>query len=345
MQDATVPGLLTRLPAPPRKAVLLGEPRLGAYICLTPALRALRAALPDTEMVMITDATLRDLSRRTPYLDRFLPFPPLEGAHHARDVRPLTTFLQQMQEENFDLAIQLHGYGLWSCPFFVLLGAQVNAGFTGPADLPGLMEAALPFPREGHFVDRVLALTTFLGAPARGRATEFPLAEEDHRAARTLLAQAKPPLIGIHPSARNWQRQWPTRRFAELAVSLQARQRGTIVLLGERADADVEQIAGSIEGPCLNLAGRTPLPLLGAVIAHLSLLITNDTGPAHIGYALQTPTITLFDSHARTLFWPPEQGPFHALSCMGHEGEHGAGRCLRSIRVEQVIRKAGEILP
>lgn len=343
MHDPTVPGILTRLSPSPRKAILLGEPRLGAFICMTPALRALKGALPETEMVMITESALRDLALRSPYLDRFIAFPPLEGAHHARDARHLTAFFQQMQEEHFDLAVQLHGYGLWSCPFFVLLGAQAHVGFVGPADLPGLMEAAIPFPTEGHFIDRVLALTHFLGAPALGRETEFPLEAADHVAARSLLASAKPPLIGIHPSARNWQRQWPAERFAAMASALQQRTQGTIILLGTRADVAVSQIASNVPG-CLNFAGKTPLPILGALISQLSLLMSNDTGPAHIGYALQTPTITLFDSPDKTLFWPPERGPFHTLTCMGHEGEHGEGRCLRSITVEQVLRKAAEVL-
>jgi ADP-heptose:LPS heptosyltransferase len=345
MQTTAMPGILSRLPTLPSKVVVLGETRLGAYICTTPVFRALRAALPDSEIVMVTEAALRGLVCRAPHLDRFVEVPSLELAQHALDARRLTRFFQTMQEEDFDLGIQMHGYGLQSSPFFVLLGARINVGFVGPRDMPGIMDAALPFPRQGHVIERYLELATFLGAPACGRETEFPLLEEDEAASESLLGSMPLPLIGIHPGARSSQRQWPSERFAAAAVGLQERAGGTIVILGNASDhSAAECIDRNVQGRCLNLVGRTSLPVLGAIIKRLSILLSNDSGPAHIAYALGTPAVVLFASQTKTPFWPPEDGPFRPLLCASPDGEGSGNNALNAIPVTHVLASAKEIM-
>ena len=73
------------------------------------------------------------------------------------------------------------------------------------------------------------------------------------------------------------------------------------------------RVASGIGSGCLNLAARTSLPVLGAVIAQLSVLLTNDSGPAHIAYALRTPTVTIWGGEDLERYGPPREGPFRAL--------------------------------
>jgi len=95
MNDPSVPGLLSRLPEPPHKIILLRASRIGDFLCATPAFRALRKALPGTEITMITLPVLQDLVMRSPDLDRFVAFPgfpegtesPLIGLHPQRGTR------------------------------------------------------------------------------------------------------------------------------------------------------------------------------------------------------------------------------------------------------------------
>ncbi len=66
MTDPFAPGLLQRLSEPPRKVVLLRASRIGDFLCTTPAFRALRAALPEAEITIITLPLLLDLVERSP---------------------------------------------------------------------------------------------------------------------------------------------------------------------------------------------------------------------------------------------------------------------------------------
>lgn len=354
--DPFQPGLLTRMPEPPRKVALLRASRIGDFLCTVPALRALRVALPQAEITMITLPMLRDLVVRSPYLDHFAAFPGFPGiAEQLFDARCAVSFLREMQEQHFDLAIQLQGSGVNSNPFMLLLGAQYTAGFVRDGDAPGKLDAALPIPIEGHEVQRMLALTTFLGAPSQGEEMEFPLWPEDVAAAQTLLSGLERPLFGLHPCARDATRRWSLERFAAVGARLQYQHGGTVVILAEAEESAVaERVAAQIRtsgGACANLAGQTSLPVLGALIAQLAVLITNDTGPAHIAYALAAPTVTIVGGGNPYAYAPPAHGPYrflaHPVPCRpcSYAACPIGYPCLEAITVQQVIEAAEDMLP
>ena len=345
MNDPFLPGILSRLPELPRKVALMRASRIGDFICATPAFRALRMALPNAEITLIGMPFVKELMVRLPYIDRFFPFPGFPGmAEQFFDARKALQFFQQMQAEQFDLAIQMHGSGVYSNPFTLMLGARVTAGFVREGDSPGRLEAALPIPVKMHEVRRVLALTTFLGASPQGEETEFPLLTEDMEAAAVLLAGVEKPLIGLHPAAREATKRWAPERFMAVGRELQQRYGGTVVVLGgweERLLA--ESIAENIGKSCLNLAGKTSLAVLGGVISQLCVLITNDSGPAHVAYALGTPTVTVFGGTDPTVWGPLKSDRnrilAHEIPCRPCDyGECPVEyTCLEKVAVQQVI--------
>lgn len=352
MTDPFAPGLLSRLREAPRKVALVRASRIGDFLCAVPALRALRAALPAAEMTMITLPLLRDLAVRSPYLDRYVPFPGFPGlAEQFFDARRAVSFFRRMQEERFDLAVQMQGSGVYSNPFTLLLGARATAGFVRPGDAAGPLDAALPLPEGVHEVRRVLALSGFLGAPACGEELEFPLWPQDHAAAERLLEGAACPLIGLHTGARDRTRRWALDRFAAVGQEMQRRHGGTVVIVGgpeERVAG--ESVAGALDGPCLNLAGQTSLAELGAVIARLSVLVTNDSGPAHIAYALDVPVVTIFGGGSPALNGPLRPGPHrvltHDVPCRpcGYTTCPVGYPCLEHVLAPHVVTAAEEVM-
>ncbi len=351
MNDPFAPGLLARLPEPPRKIALLRASRIGDFICATPALRALRHALPDAEITMITLPILRNIAVRSPHLDRYAAFPGFPGiAEQFFDARQAIQFFQDMQGQRFDLALQMQGSGIYSNPFTLLLGAKTTAGFVRPGDAAGLLNAALPYPDQIHEIRCVLALTSFLGIPTQGEELEFPLWPQDHAEAAALLANARPPLIGLHPAAREMSRRWPIERFAKVGTRLQQQHGGTVVILGEQEERETgAQLAQQLGEPYLNLIEKTSLVTLGAVIDRLAVLITNDTGPAHIAYALTTPTITIFGAGNPATNGPLQPGPFrvlaHSVPCRpcGYETCPIDYPCLDGVTVAMAVLAANSV--
>ncbi len=349
------PGLLHRLECPVRKVVVLRASRLGDFICATPALRALRLALPKAEITIITLPLLRDLAIRLPSLDRYEAFPGFPGiAEQLFEPRRTLRFLERMQAERFDLAIQLQESGLHSNPFVLMLGARYTAGFVRDSTWASRLDAALPIPLEGHEARRLLALTTFIGASARGEETEFPLWQQDCQAADELLQNARPPLIGLHPGARDSSRQWPPEHFVNTGIELRRRYGGTIVLLGGAEELMLaKRVADGIGQPCLNLAGQTPLATLGAVIARLTVLVGNNSGPVHIAYTMEIPAITITGQEDLHRYAPLQEGPFrmvlsqgtmHPLLLKQQSTDSLCGR-LEQVTPRQVVGAVEEVWP
>lgn len=346
------PHLLAHLSADPRKVVLLRASRIGDFLCASPALRALRMALPRAEISMITLPILKEIVARSPYLDRFIPFPGFPGlAEQFFNAPKAVKFLQEMQEEHFDLAIQMQGTGVNSNPFMLLLGARATAGFVRPGDSPGLLNAALPFPETAHEIRRVLALTTFLGAPSQGEELVFPLWPEDHAEAASLLCEIEAPFIGLHPSARDLSRRWFPERFAAVGNRLQERHGGTVVLLGDEEACEAgKRIEQELHVPFRNLIDRTTLSTLGGIMTRLSVMLTNDSGPAHIAYALRVPTVTIFGSSSPLINGPLQPGPFrvlaHPVPCRScNDPDCPAGlNCLQDVTAQEAGEAAEEIM-
>lgn len=352
MNDPFLSGLLFRLPEPPQKVALMRASRIGDFICATPALRSLRMALPNAEITWIGMPFVEELVVRSHHIDRFVPFPGFPGmAEQFFDPRQTVQFFQQMQAEQFDLAIQMHGSGVYSNPFTLMLGARVTAGFVREGDPAGRLDAAVPFPVNMHEVRRVLALTTFLGASFQGEETEFPLWVEDMEAATALLAGAEQPLIGLHPAAREATKRWAPERFIAVGTALQQRCGGTVVVIGGLEERSLAQsIAQNVGKACLNLAGKTSLAVLGGVISQLSILVTNDSGPAHVAYALGTPTVTIFggtdpaiwgalngDRHRVLAYKVPCRPCDSGVCLVGYT-------CLVNVTEQQVVEEAVQVM-
>ncbi len=331
-----IPGLLSALPRQPEQVALVCASRIGDYLCATPAIRALKARLPRAEFTLIALPFVREMAERNRNLEAFEPFPGFPGiAEQFFDARAAVAFFERMQRKRFDLAVQMHGSGVFSNTFTLMLGAGLTAGFVRKEDGPGRLDAALPWPASLHAALRALALAEFLGAPRQSEGCEFGLLPGDHAAASGLLRECKQPLIGLHPWAREEDKQWPADRFAAAGIALRNALGGTLVILGGPREGPAgEQMTQMTGLPAVNLAGRESIAEMGAVIARLAVLITNDSGPAHIAYALSAPTVTLFgktDPHE----WGPPERPIHktlrAPDCR-----------LSSIGIDAVVKAAME---
>jgi ADP-heptose:LPS heptosyltransferase len=271
--------------------------QLGDFLTAVPALRALRFAFPESEITMIGLPWLRSIaSRFGAYLDRVQDFPGFPGIDEVPyEPERTARFIQAQRRYGYDLALQMHGNGRVSNAFTHALGAPTTVGLTSEPDAAAGLTMTAPYP-DGPEVLRNLRVVELVGAAARGTELEFPLFAEDRREAQELLKPVhRRFVIGIHPGARDPARRWEPESFAEVAEALADGLGAAIVLTGTAGEAPtVRDVAGFMGRPALDLAGRSSLGGLAAVVQRLDLLVTNDTGPAHLADALGTASVTIF---------------------------------------------------
>ncbi len=294
----------------PRRILVFRALQLGDLLCATPAFRALRAALPEAEIVLVGLPWARTFAARyAHYLDGFREFPGYPGLpESAVQVGRLPDFLAGLQAERFDLAIQMHGSGRITNPLVALFGARSLAGFYAPGDFCPDPERSLAWPANVPEVWRLLRLLEFLGVPLCGEELDFPLTAADLQAARALerrhgLEPGR--FVCIHPGARAACRRWPPECFAAVADALAARG-WQIVTTGSAGERELTQaVARTMSVPITDLAGQTDLGSLAGLLHDGRLLVCNDTGVSHLAAALRVPSVVVLHRLSEIEAWLP----------------------------------------
>lgn len=293
---------------------------LGDFLCAVPALRAVRGARPDVEIVLVGLPDSVGLARRfCAYIDRFLPFPGFPGLPERRpDARRLPGFLASIQAFELDLAIQLHGSGELTNPIVCLFGARHVAGHVRAGTPPADPTRFLPWHDEVSEIRRGLRLMAHLGWSSDDESLEFPLAPDAGAEVDALAAAPGGDVLQgriacLHPGASAPSRRWPAREFAAVADGLAEAGLGVVLTGSEQERGLTRAVAAAMRAPALDLAGQTSLDGLGALLRRSSVLVSNDTGVAHLADALRVPSVVVFrDSSVER--WGPLDRRLHRVS-------------------------------
>jgi heptosyltransferase-2 len=204
----------------------------------------------------------------------------------------------------------------------------------------------LPCPRQ-HQIDEYLALAAPLDAPPVTRRPSLSIAAmgdlgDRGRALLDEIGVSERPVAGIHLGAAfGPSKLWPADRIASLCAGLRARG-VTPVLLGPPPDAPIAQdVQAGLSAPVPSLIGRDTPELMPGVLAALDVLVSGDTGTAHLAAALGVRTVTLFGPTDPDLSAPrgdsavivgaaPCAPCFYADCPIDHV-------CMRAIGVEEVL--------
>ena len=355
---------------PPRSVALVRALRgLGDMLCAVPALRSLRAALPEARLALVGLPGAAWLLERFPhYLDEFVEFPGFPGIPEVPyDPARLAEFVSHAQGR-FDLTVQLHGSGTNSNSFAALLGARITAGYYLPALWCPDPEFFLPYEAHSHEIHRWLELLEFLGIPRQGDHLEFPELPGDREQLEAVWpARGDAPYACLHPGAFEPERRWPAERFAAVGDALAAHGL-TVVLTGGSSERELtDAVARRMEASAVDLAGRTSLGALAALLRDASLLVSNDTGVSHLAVAVDAPSVVIFAASDPGRWAPLDRErhrvlgrimPHRSNACL-HTPEIRGHRCLRDAcsslvlptteewepaTVEEVLREASALL-
>uniref|UniRef100_A0A7C5EM60 Lipopolysaccharide heptosyltransferase 1 n=1 Tax=Desulfobacca acetoxidans TaxID=60893 RepID=A0A7C5EM60_9BACT len=297
-------------------AVTLAEPRLllvklsslGDVIHALPTLEALRTLYPHGEITWLVEAGNAPLLERHPALDQVWPVPRLRwrGNDFLEGMGSLLRIARHLRGQTFDLVIDLQGL-LKSAVWVALAKSPRKLGFDRTRELSylPLTEKLPPYDPEEHAVWRYLRVARHLGAPPATPRFRLGFTFPENLSHLWPEREVRPLAI-LHPGARWSSKLWPAASWARLAEWL-AEERGfQVAVSGSAADRHLaEEIISRSQTPLLNLAGRTSLPELAALLKKARLAVTTDTGPMHLAVALGTPVVAIFGPTA-----PWRTGPF-----------------------------------
>ena len=340
---------------PPASLLVRATNWLGDAVMTTPALAAVREGFPDARIVLLARPLVAELLRHHPDVDEVMVFE-TPGRHEGALGR--LRLAGELRRRRFDGALLLQN--AFDAALIAFLGRiPERAGY--PTDGRRIL-LTLPVPLtpailERHEVEYYLCLIDGLGIPRPVPASlKLAVTEEEREAMGARLAslgiERGAPILAINPGAAYGSaKRWYPDRFAAVADALSGEWNARVVVVGSTAEAPLAgEIEAAMRHPPVNLAGKTTVRELMALLSLSSFLVTNDSGPMHIGAALGVPLVAIFGptDWRRTAPWSPlakvvrveiDCSPCRRRVCdRGHE-------CMLGVTPEMVVDAARQLLP
>jgi len=148
-------------------------------------------------------------------------------------------------------------------------------------------------------------------------------------------------------------KEWPYKYYAKIAEKIHKKTGWLGLICGAENEIDLgEHIKKLCDAPLQNYSGQTTLPELACLLVKSQILISNDTGTAHIGTAVGTPTVCILGGGHFGRFVPYPDLPgqtnflkpvFHKMpcydcdwKCVYHIKEEEPAPCISNISVDAV---------
>jgi len=336
---------------------------IGDVIHTLPALNAIRSAHPSAHITWLIEEAAAPLIIGHPALDRVIVSRRKSWIRDFRQgprksvIREATGLVQALRDTAYDLVFDFHAL-LKSGVMVGLSRGRRKIGFDRGMEHQEhsylfLNERIRPVGMNCHAILRSLMLLDAADIHCREITYRLPIHADDRKAVSRLLeieriSDARP-LICINPVAKWPTKLWPNAYFADLADRLSERYRISPVFTGAPEDHEtVQDILSRMASPAVDLTGKTSLKTLAALYETADMLISTDTGPMHLGAAVNTPVVALFGPTA-----PWRTGPMGARHQVIRAGlpcspcfkrQCQSGDCMNRIRVDQVLDGVARVL-
>lgn len=279
------------------KIAILRANGIGDYIFSIPAIQAIRNAYPQAEIVLLGQEWHSSfLANRPGPVDRVLVVPGNLGLRDSPSTREelvrLEGFFSHVQNEQFDLAIQMFGGGRYSNRYIKRLGARYTVGLKAP-DAEEL-DRWVPYIYFQPEILRFLEVARLIGATTEDIEPHINIIPEDLQESLEILPQGDRPLIALHLGAGDRRRRWSPVKFAEVADVLSADGNQVIIIGTEFETETINEMYIHMNWPVINLVNQLSLGGLAGILSRCSLVISNDSGPVHLAGAVGTATIPIY---------------------------------------------------
>lgn len=292
-------GMMVDIMNTPENIIVRMPNWVGDLVMATPVLADLKKAFPTASITAMCKKPMCELLEKDEAVDEVFCFARAKNEFSRRvDLRDI---IAKIDVGKYDLGILLtnsfsSAWWFWQGKVKRRIGYRAHFRRI-------LLTDPLSMPKEKmHQVVKYKRILEPLGIPVSQTTPRLYLGDEEIDESKELLYQRGykkgKKLIGINPGAAYGSAKcWPKERFRELAMKLLLETDAYIVFFGDTKTASlVKEIAGGLPERVINLAGVTSLRELACIIKDCSILVTNDSGPMHIGAALEVPLVALFGS-------------------------------------------------
>lgn len=296
----------------PSRLLVVMPSWVGDAAMAVPALRAMRRAAPEAHVAALCRPGIETVLEGCPLVDDFFVGHPKRGSE-------MMTLAGELRAQRFDMALLLPN-SFKSALIARLAGIGERVGYQrdgrgllltrgcDPPRRPGGGYATVP--AVGYYLDLVrFAFPQQLqDAGSLDERLELWTTERDEAEADRILVEAgvvqhaaqsetpPRPIVVLNPGANRADKRWPAARYAAVGDHLARQHKAAVFITGAPAEQElIDAVRDAMKEPAHDLqALDIGLGSLKAILGRASLLITNDTGPRHLGVARGAAVVTLF---------------------------------------------------
>ncbi|TAN42958.1 MAG: lipopolysaccharide heptosyltransferase II [Nitrospirae bacterium] len=331
------------------KILIRGVNWVGDSVMTLPAIKAVRAAFPQSEITLLARPSVAAVFEKSPFIDLIF-----EYDDKYRGLGGKLRLAKELRQKKFGKAILLqNAFDAALLSFLSAIPERIGYGRDGRRLL---LTDAVPCGkavRKLHHIDYYLHLLNEIGINASDRSPHIRLGIEERVAARRSFADLGRPLLGINPGAAYGSaKRWLPGRFADVAQRFIAETGGGVVVFGGKAETAIaDEIFKKVRGQKLLAAGKNSLRELIAQISECDVLLSNDSGPMHIAYAVGTPLLAIFGSTSPELTGPHGKASIVIKSdadcspCFERTCKDRDLRCMEGITADMVYEGVRSLVP
>ncbi len=348
-----------------KNILVINTMHIGDLMLVTPALRTLRANYPKAHIALLTDKPLADLVRCNENIDECILID-----KHGRDkgILALIRFIRQIRKRHFDLVINYHRNERASA-IASFSGGKKIVGYAQPFFhrffdhwMPNLAMADTPKDKVMHqTLCHLKVLQEAAGCTKLDdRGLEMWLPPEEEKKASDLWQKEfaeDDRVIAFNIGASWMTKRWIDAYFAECADHF-IQEGYHIAFLGGPTDvaivkACIEKMKEKDSPKVHVFTGKVSLTVLAGLLRHCCLFLTTDSGPMHVGVAMNVPIVTMFGASPVPTFYPYDgkdiviKTPESCHPCGIHDcPKKGEDRmaCMKHIPVDVVMKYSEELL-
>ncbi len=293
------PGALVPLAGSPQSVAVLKLSAIGDVCHALPVVRTLQRAWPAAHFTWIIGRVESQLLAGIPDIE-LIVFDKRRGLSGYAEVR------RALRSRRFDLLLHMQ-FALRASAIAALMRARVKLGYDRERalDLQWLFtsQRIAPVPRE-HVMDALFGFARSCGVLERDYRWDIPLSDAARERAERIIPPGSRALI-VSPCSSHAVRNWRAEYYAQVCDYAVQALGLRVILCGGRSSLERqmgERLAAAMRAPCENLIGQDTLEEFYALLRRAAVLLTPDSGPAHMATAAGVPVIGLYasTSSART---------------------------------------------
>ena len=277
--------------------------RMGNALLTLPAIAAVKTTFPHAEIDFL-GSPISALLFRDQSLHRHYVAP----RRFPRLLWEYPRLLRQLRAQRYDLLVDVSCSQSGAAMFVIgLSGARIRAGLAGRADrVLNVRVAKLRYRNKYQKMTEFLGRLNFSGiAPVGALALSSEERKRGHNRLETLGVGKNGRIVGVFIGGRKLRRKrWPAENFLHIIGGLKQHGYDVVVFLGPEEADMVEPFKSALDRQT-PLVFEPEVRTFAAIVSHLDLFVSCDSGPMHLACALGVRVVAIFQPGLARRWGPP----------------------------------------